>query len=304
LQPAFFFSHGGGDVGHAGKFVTSIAVQLARSVPALRQHICNAVAERGDIASQSLRDQWLHLVLRPLSKLHEPGVEPGPYVVVVDALDECSDERDAQMIVPLLAEARSLKRVRLRVFLTSRPEDPIRHGFGQITDAEHKDFVLHDISPWIVDHDITLFFEYQLSIIAKGCYLPDEWPGTEDIRRLVQSASGLFIWAATACRYIQEGATLVVDRLKDVLKDGPLTEDSSANDSSTEHSSTRSHFAVSPEEHLDSLYLTVLKRPCSKVQKTGKEKMVQSDNSDAGSGCALMLATFRIFDSPAAPCAC
>ena len=34
----------------------SIAVQFARSVPALRQHICTAVAERGDIASQSLSD--------------------------------------------------------------------------------------------------------------------------------------------------------------------------------------------------------------------------------------------------------
>ncbi|KAK7178014.1 hypothetical protein PSPO01_15936 [Paraphaeosphaeria sporulosa] len=40
-------SRGGGDVGHAGKFVTSIAVQLARSVPALQQHVYNAVKERG-----------------------------------------------------------------------------------------------------------------------------------------------------------------------------------------------------------------------------------------------------------------
>jgi hypothetical protein len=29
LAASFFFSRGGGDVGHAGKFVTSIAVQLA-----------------------------------------------------------------------------------------------------------------------------------------------------------------------------------------------------------------------------------------------------------------------------------
>jgi hypothetical protein len=269
LAASFFFSRGGGDVSHAAKFVTSIAVQLAENITISRQHICDAVAERGNIAQQTLRDQWQHLVLRPLSKLHEPG----PYIIVIDALDECDNDNDVQIIVRLLAEARSsLDRVRLRVFLTSRPEDPIRHGFGQITDAEHKDFVLHDISPWIVDHDISLFFEYQLNIIAKRCYLPDEWPGAEDIRRLVQSASGLFIWAATACRYIQEGTTLVVDRLKDVLKDSPLTEDSSADDSSTEHSSTSNHFAVSPEEHLDSLYLTVLKRPVQRYRKRERER--------------------------------
>jgi len=58
LAASFFFSRGGGDVGHAGKFVTSIAVQLAHSVPALWQHVSDAIAERNDIASQSLRDQW------------------------------------------------------------------------------------------------------------------------------------------------------------------------------------------------------------------------------------------------------
>jgi hypothetical protein len=64
LAASFFFSRGGGDVGHVGKFVTSIAVQLAHSVPAVRQHISNAVAERSDVVSQSLRDQWQQLVVR------------------------------------------------------------------------------------------------------------------------------------------------------------------------------------------------------------------------------------------------
>src|SRR5947199_9069223 len=57
LGASFFFSRGGGDVGHAGKFVTSIALQLASNIPAIHQHICDAVTERSDIASQSLRDQ-------------------------------------------------------------------------------------------------------------------------------------------------------------------------------------------------------------------------------------------------------
>jgi hypothetical protein len=69
LAASFFFSRGGGDVGHAGRFVTSLAVQLACDVPALRQRISDAVAERDDVGKQSLRDQWHHLVLGPLSKL-------------------------------------------------------------------------------------------------------------------------------------------------------------------------------------------------------------------------------------------
>src|SRR5450432_4185996 len=55
LGASFFFSRGGGDVSHAGKFFTSTAVQLANNVPSLQQHICDAVTERKDIASQSPR---------------------------------------------------------------------------------------------------------------------------------------------------------------------------------------------------------------------------------------------------------
>ena len=73
LGASFFFSRGGGDVGHAGNFVTSISFQLASSVPSLDQYICDAIKEQRDIASQSLRDQWQQLVVGPLSKLSGSG---------------------------------------------------------------------------------------------------------------------------------------------------------------------------------------------------------------------------------------
>jgi hypothetical protein len=270
LAASFFFSRGGGDVGHARNFVTSIAVQLARSVPAVRQHIGDAVAERSDIASQSLRDQWQHLVLRPLSKLHESE----SYIVVVDALDECDNEYDVRIIVQLLAEARSLLAgARLRVFLTSRPEVPIRHGFRQRVDTEHKDVVLHDISPSIVEHDIELFLKYHLRIIARECYQVDNWPGVETIALLVQSACGLFIWAATACRFIQEGGQFVADRLRAVLKDSSSPDSSSLKDSSSsEDSYTDERFEILPEQRLDSIYLTVLESPVRKYRKQEKKR--------------------------------
>jgi len=71
LGACFFFSRGGGDVSHAGKLFTSIAVQLACNIPPLQHYINEAIRERNDIASKSLRDQWRQLVLGPLSKLNE-----------------------------------------------------------------------------------------------------------------------------------------------------------------------------------------------------------------------------------------
>jgi hypothetical protein len=98
-------------------------------VPTLRRYICDAVTERSDIASQSLRDQWHQFVLRPLSKLDGSNCH-SLYVLVVDALDECDDNNNIRIILQLLAEARSLHRVQLQVFLTSRPDIPIRYGIN------------------------------------------------------------------------------------------------------------------------------------------------------------------------------
>jgi hypothetical protein len=179
-------------VSHAGKFFTSTAVQLANNVPSLQQHICDAVTERKDIASQSLRDQWRQLVLYPLSKLDSNGCQCS-YILIVDALDECDDDNNVRVILQLLAEARSLKTVRLRLFLTSRPEIPIRHSMYRIPQAEHQDFVLQNIPPAIINHDISLFLEYNLRIIGQEWTLRAGWPGEQALRQLVLNANGLFI---------------------------------------------------------------------------------------------------------------
>jgi hypothetical protein len=238
LGASFFFTKGGGDVSHVGKFVTSIAVQLARNVPAARQHICRAIAERPDISEQSLRDQWHHLVLGPLSALDDSG-DINCLNLVIDALDECYDDNDIRVVIGLLAEARELSAPRLRIFLTSRPEVAIRHGLCHMPDALHRSFVLHCISPAIVDSDIQRFLEHNLKIIAREQCLPASWPGPETVANMVQRASGLFIWAATANRFIQQGRRFAKGRLDSIIR----------NDGDTQ---------VQPERHLDNIYITVL----------------------------------------------
>jgi hypothetical protein len=241
LGASFFFSRGGGDVGQADKFITTLARQLADSIPTLHQHICDAIKGYADIASRSLHEQWHQLIFRPLSKLDGTGCQP-LYILVVDALDECDNDNDIKIILYLLAKVRLLNSVRLRVFLTSRPEIPIRHGFHQVPEEEHQDVVLHDISPLIIDHDITIFFEYSLNLIRSERSLDASWPGKDVRRHLVHAANGLFIWASTACRFIREGKRHATRRLDTIL-------DSTASVGSV----------IAPEKHLDEIYTTVLK---------------------------------------------
>jgi len=128
--------------------------------------------------------------------------------------------------------------VRLRILITSRPEIRIRKGFDGIPKLDHQDFVLHDISLAIVDEDIRVFVKYRFAIIAQQREFAPDWPGRETITAIVQHAAGLFIWAATACRYIEDGERFAQKRLHAILKGSIST--------------------TGPEKGLDRIYCTVL----------------------------------------------
>jgi hypothetical protein len=128
--------------------------------------------------------------------------------------------------------------------LTSRPEIPIRHGIQTIPQAEHQDFVLHNVQPSIVDHDISLFLEYNLRRIGQEWTLGADWPAEEVLKQLVLYACGLFIWASTTCRFIREGKRFARKRLDTILKGS-------------------SSAVTAPEKHLDEIYLAVLKHSIS-----------------------------------------
>ncbi|KAI4916361.1 uncharacterized protein J4E92_009278 [Alternaria infectoria] len=241
LGASFFFSKGGGDVSHAGKFVTSIAVQLASHVPGIHQHLADVLKKFPNISSLSLRDQWRHLVL-DFSFAPALTIDASSVILVVDALDECDNGDDIGRIIELLAEARDLDGLRLRILVTSRPEVPIRHGFesfDHMSSTLLQRYVLHRIAPNIVNADIALFLSHNLKTIGKQQYLTANWPGAKVIATMTERASGLFVWAATACRFIQKGRRFAERRLKSIMKDDVRP--------------------MEPEKHLDNLYLTVLR---------------------------------------------
>ncbi|KAI1089482.1 vegetative incompatibility protein HET-E-1 [Rostrohypoxylon terebratum] len=251
LGANFFFSRGGGDLSNANKLVTTLSRQLAARLPPVRRYICEAIDEQEDIMSLSLKDQWEKLIINPLSKLHSKYLE-STVVIVIDALDECESERDVRVLIRVLSTSRLLNNVRLRVFVTSRPDILIRHGFTKIPEVEREVFALHQISPDIIDRDISIFFENHLLAIREERGFEDDWPGTRIIKRLVEISCGLFIWASTACRFIREGRRLAKRRIK-ILING--------------YSS-----GVGPEKQLDLIYTNVLRNA---IQQDYNEKEKQ-----------------------------
>jgi hypothetical protein len=250
LGASFFFKRGEIDRGNARKLFPTIARQLAISIPGINPVLQKAVYENPGILTKTMREQFEKLLLQPLHSLKQSEIPSQAIVIVVDALDECDGDSDIRLILQLLPQLQNLAATRLRVFLTSRPDLPIRLGFLKIADDDHRDFVLHDIPLEVIKHDISLFFDCRLTDIRTERFLPSDWSGDEALQKLVALSVPLFIFAATICRIFEEPDWDPRNSLTEIL--------------------TRQN----DQSKLDRTYLPVLDRLLGKQHEKQKEKLV------------------------------
>ena len=217
LGASFFFKKGEGDRGNASRFFTTVVTDLTRYIPEIKVGIREAVELEPAIAEKTLKDQFDKLIYQPLSKVKRASAPEKDLVVVIDALDECDREEDIRVILQLLAQARNIKSISLRVFVTSRPEFPIRLGFQRMPDGTYQDLILHEVATKTIARDIRLFFENELADIRERRSLDESWPGEQDIQTLVRMATPLFIFAATVCRFLKEDYQSPRRQLADIL---------------------------------------------------------------------------------------
>jgi len=225
LGASFFFKRGERDRGNASLFFTTIATQLTSLKPQVSRLIRAAVHSDPTITTKALGEQFEHLILQPLSQAdHRPSAPP--VVIVVDALDECDCENDAKLIIHIFSQAITKKRFTgLRVFITSRPELPIRLGFRDVQ-GDYENVALHRIPKPVVEHDIAVFLRSELrrirqdynSQVFEEQQLQPDWPGEYANQALVRMATPLFIFAATICRFLEDENYLnPADQLAKVL---------------------------------------------------------------------------------------
>ncbi|EXK77339.1 hypothetical protein FOQG_17952 [Fusarium oxysporum f. sp. raphani 54005] len=212
LGASFFFKRGEGDRGKAARFFPTIATQLVRRLPSLTPHIQDAIENDSRIGEMAVGKQFENLIRLPLEKIASNPRNPPTVVIVIDALDECDQEKDIQAIVSLLPQAKQITSVHLKFFVTSRPEIPVYVEFRRIGEP-YKNFILHLVDEHTIEHDITAFLNSKLTEIRNdynihplgGQHLPESWPSRTEVHGLVKMAIPLFIFAATACQLIQNG---------------------------------------------------------------------------------------------------
>jgi hypothetical protein len=225
LGASFFFKRGDGDRSKVTKLLTTIAAQLVSAVPAMAVHVKNAIESDPGVVGKTMQEQFEKLIFEPLSKITLKASQESGLVIVIDALDECERDEDVKNIIKIFSRVKSLTSLHLRILVTSRPELPIRLGFSTIR-GKYQDLALHKISEAVVEHDIAVYLQSELTRIrddynasvTKERQLASDWPSQSTIQILVKMAVPLFIFAATVCRFVDDRICGNPDeRLQEVL---------------------------------------------------------------------------------------
>ncbi|KAF2147935.1 WD40 repeat-like protein [Myriangium duriaei CBS 260.36] len=206
LTASFFFRRGAGDRANASRFFPTLALQLADVDPIVRLAVAKAIGAEPALVEAKLKRQFQNLLVGPLEDLARHSTSPLTIVILIDALDECGGEDDMKMIMSLLmsfAQSNTLGHFTIRIFVTSRPEVPIQHKFYDDTNHDsHQDVRLEHVQADTIRRDIDIYLQYRLGEIRDEENIPNNWPGEDSIKILVDLACPLFIFAATMCRYI------------------------------------------------------------------------------------------------------
>ncbi|KAL0943129.1 g-protein beta wd-40 repeats containing [Colletotrichum truncatum] len=227
LGATFFFKRGETDRNKASYLFSTIARQLTRRRPEIYPFVVDAVKETDNISSKSIAEQFRELLRTPFEKAYSEIKGTKTLFLVLDALDECAVDKDIEIFIPLLSDLAKSKVYKLKVFVTSRPEIAIRYAFSPITEL-YQENILHQVAESIVSQDIKVFLTDELAIIRRkwntrvqrnpSSQLGSDWPGDSRIEILVRTAAQLFIFAATACRFIEDPFSNPEEQLTRIIK--------------------------------------------------------------------------------------
>ncbi|KAJ8088936.1 hypothetical protein PM082_014183 [Marasmius tenuissimus] len=186
-------------------------------------------------------------VMRVLFIIHAPIIPREiPSVVIVDGLDECGPDDENQRRI--LSTFASLYRVSpyspLRFLICSRPESAIRAAFERepLCPLTKRITLDKSFSP---SSDIELYYRHAFKDIRDNpdyARIPfsEPWPSSDDLEALLERASGQFVYATTAVRYIGRRCSNPIKQLNNILNMSPDTRQQS------------------PLHELDCLYHTIL----------------------------------------------
>lgn len=191
--------------------LNTLVYNLACRCELYGQIVASAIEKDVQLPESPLEQRYSHLIARPLQKMGLKGATVSQtFLAVVDAMDECESGTGRRSLLNYLRELPRLAPW-IKVLVTSRPDPEIKRALGSVGNGHIDSRSLLDYD---ASSDIFEFTRKRMAGMAEENGLPN-WP--EDLVRLLSlRTGGLFIWAETACKFIERGSDMTT-RLEQVL---------------------------------------------------------------------------------------
>ncbi|KAF9472397.1 hypothetical protein BDN70DRAFT_971169 [Pholiota conissans] len=211
LAASFFFWRSAAGRDTSDHFVTTIAYQLSRNLSAMADPLYTAIENDPIIFSKSLATQFQLLIINPLKTALQrplPRETPERIVIIVDGVDECSPTKSQVELLGFLRTAvEEFWSIPFLCLVSSRPEYEIRSTFSDSNPLGALTTKVALDNNYRTNRDIRFYLVSKFNKIRDehlqlGSKLPTPWPADHDVDCIVRKASGQFIFAATAMKFI------------------------------------------------------------------------------------------------------
>ena len=185
-----------------GDVFQTIAYSLSVHNQTMAETLVSHLKDIGDLEPSNLKTKFEILLREPLSAI-ATSVR-SPTLIVLDALDECGTPETRRNLMNILYDELLTLPPNYRFLITARPEEDILPFVSLSPLAVHALNLDYRIEESRLD--VYTYTKHELEKLksSKSFVVPQDWDWDEGIRRLADTADGLFIWASTAVRFVKE----------------------------------------------------------------------------------------------------
>ena len=186
LAGAFFCRRDDADLREPRNILPTFINKLAGTFPPFRKIVADRLRNDPNLTSKSMKYSFF------LDLIHDLPHQPKHALVfVIDALDECGDDKSRPALLNVLTDA-AAQASWLKIIITSRHELDI---FDALTPTSHLPYDLAEDQQ--ASADLQTFARSQFDSVAITWHLATPWPEESQFKKVIAHANGLFIFIKT-----------------------------------------------------------------------------------------------------------
>ena len=196
LAGSFFCQRDDANMSDIRNILPTLIFKLAENFPPFRRIVADRLRSDPNLTSKSMENSaFLDFIC------NLPRHPKHALVFVIDALDECGDDRNRPVLLKAVIKAAS-HAPWLKIIVTSRPEDEIQHFFSHLPRSSYSRYDL--ATDQEAGADLETFARSEFDVVAKRWCLPTPWPEQPLFDGVTSQANGLFIFIKTLVLTLKE----------------------------------------------------------------------------------------------------